>query len=199
MASRPVYRVPFRRRREGMTDYHLRKRMILSSLPRLVVRGSLKNICVQLLVAKPDGDRVVASAHSDELPKRFGWKAPCGNLPAAYLTGLLAGIRSRSAGLSGAILDLGLHTPSKSCRAFTALKGVLDSGLKVPCESDILPKDSRVRGEHIATYAKQLLSTDPKLYEVAFSHYLANSLRPEALGEHFDDVKSKITEAFERG
>ncbi|MEM2811658.1 MAG: 50S ribosomal protein L18, partial [Candidatus Bathyarchaeia archaeon] len=35
MAKGPGYTVPYRRRREGKTDYRLRKKLIISKLPRL--------------------------------------------------------------------------------------------------------------------------------------------------------------------
>jgi len=36
MATGPRYRVPFRRRREGRTNYHRRLRLLLSKKPRMV-------------------------------------------------------------------------------------------------------------------------------------------------------------------
>jgi large subunit ribosomal protein L18 len=98
MAKGSRYSVPYRRRREGKTDYRKRKALILSRKPRLVVRGTLKNIIVQVVVAKPHGDEVLVSAHSRELLKNYGWKAPRGNLPAAYLTGLLCGLKAKARG-----------------------------------------------------------------------------------------------------
>ncbi|RLI44668.1 50S ribosomal protein L18, partial [Candidatus Bathyarchaeota archaeon] len=38
MATGPRYRVPFRRRREGKTNYRLRRALVLSKQPRLTVR-----------------------------------------------------------------------------------------------------------------------------------------------------------------
>ncbi|OYT43587.1 50S ribosomal protein L18 [Candidatus Bathyarchaeota archaeon ex4484_40] len=98
MARGPRYNVPFRRRREGKTDYRLRLRLVRSGLPRLVVRGSLRNMLVQVVEADIVGDRVVASAHSRELVRDYGWRGPCGNLPAAYLTGLLCGYKALAHG-----------------------------------------------------------------------------------------------------
>ncbi|MEM3964737.1 MAG: 50S ribosomal protein L18, partial [Thermofilaceae archaeon] len=37
MARSGRYKVPFRRRREGVTNYYKRRRLILSGKPRLVV------------------------------------------------------------------------------------------------------------------------------------------------------------------
>ncbi len=86
MAKNANYRVALRRRREGKTDYQARKAFVISGRPRLVTRASLNNAHVQIVIAKPEGDQVVAAANSHELSKLFGWKAPAGNIPAAYLT-----------------------------------------------------------------------------------------------------------------
>jgi len=47
-------------------------------------------------------------------------------------------------------------TPVKGSRVFAALKGAVDAGLKVPHSESILPDESRIKGEHIAAYAKSL-------------------------------------------
>jgi large subunit ribosomal protein L18 len=194
MAKGPSYCVPYRRRREGKTNYRRRKALILSGKPRLVVRGSLKNIIVQITAAKPGGDEVLVSAHSRELLRRFGWKAPRGNLPAAYLTGLLCGLRAKAKGIHEAVLDIGLHSPTKGARVFAALKGALDAGLDVPHGEEILPDEDRIRGVHVAQYAKALAATEK--YTAIFSKYLENNLPPERLPEHFEEVRKAIIATF---
>ena len=196
MAHGPRYRVPRRRRREGKTNYYKRYTMVLSGKPRLVVRKTNKYIWVQLVIAKPQGDVTVAAAHSRELVKRFGWKGGTGNTSAAYLTGLLAGLRALKAGYSQAVLDIGLHRPVKGARVFAALRGALDAGLEIPHGEEILPSEERVRGEHVAKYAGMLRESSPELYEARFSLYLKRGLEPEKLPEHFEEVKSKILEAY---
>jgi len=197
MAQGPSYRVAFRRRREGKTDYQQRRSLILSGLPRIVIRGSLRNISVQLIRAEVDGDRVLVSAHSNELTKKFGWQGGEGNLPAAYLTGLICGYRATASGVKEAILDLGLHAPTKGSRIFAALKGVLDAGIIIPHDEKKLPDEKRVRGEHVSEYAKQL-SSAPESYQKRFSEQLSRSLRPEEITEHFSQVKQKISSALQR-
>ncbi|RLF08815.1 MAG: 50S ribosomal protein L18, partial [Thermoprotei archaeon] len=139
MAKGPTYKVPLRRRREGKTDYRLRKKLILSGLPRLVVRGSLKHFTVQVTKAEINGDRVLASAHTKQLVRDFGWRGACGNIPAAYLTGLLAGLRAVNNGIKKAVLDIGLFSPIKGSRVFAALKGAIDAGMEIPCSEEVLP------------------------------------------------------------
>ncbi len=198
MAKGPRYNVPFRRRREGKTNYRLRKGLILSRLPRLVVRGSLKHITVQLLRAEVIGDKVLASAHSRELLKDYGWAGGCRNLPAAYLTGFLCGCRASAKGVKEAILDISLHSPSKGARIFAALKGFIDAGIEVPYDEGILPDDERVKGRHIADYAAELASSDKELYARMFSKYLSVGLPPEAIPKHFSEVKEKMISSFKK-
>jgi len=198
MAEGPSYNVPFRRRREGKTNYRLREGFILSGLPRLVIRGSLKHIAVQLVKAEVIGDKVLASAHSKELLKDYGWGGGCGNLPAAYLTGLLCGYRAAAKGVEEAILDVGLQTPSKGARIFAALKGFIDAGIEVPHDVGILPDDSRVEGKHIADYAAALASSDKELYSRTFSERLSVGLSPEELPKHFSELKEKIISSLKK-
>ncbi|MDH5460351.1 MAG: 50S ribosomal protein L18 [Candidatus Bathyarchaeota archaeon] len=198
MAKGPRYCVPFRRRREGKTDYRARKALVLSGKPRLVVRGSLKNMIAQIIVAKPHGDEAILSAHGGELAKKYGWKAPRGGLPAAYLTGLLCGLKAKAEGVKEAILDTGLHSPTKGARVFAVLKGVLDAGLNVPHSEEKLPDEKRIKGEHIAEYAQSLASNSEE-YQARFSKYLEQKLSPEKLPKHFEQVKKGILATFRGG
>lgn len=191
MAKGPSYCVPFRRRREGKTDYKARKALILSRLPRLVTRGSLKHMNVQIIEATTTGDKVIVSANSQEL-KNYGWQAACGNLPSAYLTGLLCGTRAVAKNVKKAIVDIGLHQPTKGARVFASLKGVLDAGISVPHGVEKLPDEKQLRGQHIADYAKSLASSNVELYERTFSKYLKRKLAPEKLVEYFNAAKEKI-------
>jgi len=197
MAKSSRYCVPYRRRREGKTNYRKRKALVISGKPRLVVRGTLKNIIIQIVAAKPHGDEVLVSAHSREL-ENYGWKAPRGNLPAAYLTGLLCGFKAKAKGVKEAILDIGLQSPSKGARVFAALKGVLDSGLYVSHSEEKLPDEKRIIGEHIAKYAKTL-SANTEKYMSTFSKYLESKVPPESLPEHFAEVKKALVAAFKSG
>ncbi|WP_460123702.1 50S ribosomal protein L18 [Stetteria hydrogenophila] len=196
MGKGPRYRVPWRRRREGKTNYYKRVKLILSGKPRFVVRRTNKYIIVQVVEAKIQGDHVIAAAHSRELVKRYGWLGGTKSTPAAYLTGLLAGFRARKAGVTEAVLDIGLAKPVRGSRVFAALKGGLDAGLKIPHSEEILPSIERIRGEHIAAWAKKLKEEDPEFYKRQFSDYLRRGLAPEDLTSHFDEVLSKIKDEF---
>ncbi len=145
----PHYRVAFRRRREGKTDYRRRQRLLRSAEPRAVVRKTLNQTLVQIVEADAAGDRVLASARSLDL-KEHGWTDGTGNVPAAYLTGYLAGKRAKAKGITGAVLDIGVQEPTRGGRLFAALQGLVDAGVKVPHSKDILPAKARIRGEHIS-------------------------------------------------
>jgi large subunit ribosomal protein L18 len=149
MAHDAKYRVAFRRRREGRTDYKRRLALLKSQQPRVVVRRSLTNVRVQVVRYEATGDKVLASADGREL-QALGLQGTSGkSLPAAYLTGLLAGQRAKQAGVEQAVLDLGRNTPHKGGRIFAALKGVVDAGIDVPHDEDVLPDEDRIKGGHI--------------------------------------------------
>jgi len=188
LAKGPQYNLRFRRRRTGRTNYAKRRKLVASGSLRLVVRPSNKHIAAQIVRAQPAGDLVLASAHSSEL-KEFGWKGPCGNLPAAYLTGLLAGRRAKANGVTNAILDIGLHAPGP--RIFAAAKGAIDGGLNLPHEDSALPTKERIQGEHVQSYAKKL-AADAERYKKMFSGYLNRKLKPEDLGDQFKQVEEKL-------
>jgi large subunit ribosomal protein L18 len=190
MAKNSSYRVKLRRRREGKTDYQARKALVTSRKPRLVTRASLKNVEVQIIIAKPHGDLVLAAANSRELIKTYRWKAPTGNIPAAYLTGLLCGLKAKAAGIKEAILDIGLVSPTKGSKIFAVLSGVVDAGVAVPHSEEKIVKE-RMKGEHIAKYAKSL-GTGSEEYTAKFSQYTAQGVAPEKIAEHFTKVKANI-------
>ncbi len=196
MAKGPRYKVPFRRRREGVTNYYKRRKLLLSGKPRLVVRKTINHIIAQIVVAKPIGDEVIVSAHSNELRRDYGWLADTNNIPAAYLVGLLLGLKALKKGIKEAIPDVGLHRALPGVRIFSVIRGVIDAGLKVPCDPSMFPQDERIRGEHIANYAKFLESRDPEELSKRFSRYLAKGLDPKELPSHFKKVKSMILARF---
>lgn len=197
MATGPRYRVPFRRRREGKTNYRSRRALVLSGRPRLVIRLTLSHTIVQLIESEAVGDKVLVSAHSRELANTYGWLGNCGNIPSAYLTGLLCGFKAMANGVKKAFLDVGLHIPSKGTRIFAALKGVVEAGVEVPYSEDILSEEDRIVGKHIADYANHLAS-EPEVYKQKFSKYLSKGSRPEEIPEHFSIAKDKIKSSFEK-
>ena len=183
MARGPRYKVPLRRRREGKTNYKKRLKLLLSRKPRLVVRVTNKRIIAQVVEYDPHGDRVVVGVDSSML-RNYGWKGDLNNTPAAYLTGILVAKKAIEKGITEAVLDIGLHTPTRGSRVFAVLRGAVEAGLKVPYSEDVLPDDSRVRGEHIAAYYEM----KPEM----FGEYERRGLKPSELPNHVDEIKEKL-------
>ena len=196
MAKGSQYNLQYRRRRNARTDYAKRRRLVLSGLPRLVVRPASKHITVQVVEAEATGDRVLASAHSSDL-KEYSWKGAGGNVPAAYLTGALAGYRAKGKGVEEAVLDVGTRPVTTGSRLFAAMNGALDSGMKIPHSANVLPTKERLRGEHIAAYGK-MLAANADQYQKRFSSYLKHKLKPEDMPAHFEEVREKISNSFEK-
>jgi len=159
------YQVKSKRRRHGKTDYHARRALIHQdknkyNTPkyRLIVRFTNKDIICQIAYARIEGDYIVASAYSHELP-RYGVKLGLTNYAAAYCTGLLLARRTLqkhkldeiykgSADVTGDMfeneavegqrrpfkcyLDVGLARTTTGAKVFGALKGAVDGGLDIP-------------------------------------------------------------------
>jgi len=153
MATGSRYFVPFRRRREGKTDYYQRTRLVVADVPRMVVRKTNRHIIVQLVTAEMDGDRTLVAANSAEL-EQYGYKGSMVNTPAAYLTGMLFAVKAKKAQQDSAVLDIGLNRATPGARVFAALKGAVDAGLDIPYGEEILPSEERLTGAHIAAYNK---------------------------------------------
>lgn len=196
MAKGPRYRVALKRRRENKTNYHKRRIMVLAKTPRLVIRRSQRYITAQIIEALPQGDHTLLALTSKELSK-YGWKTPSGNLPAAYLTGVLMGYKARAKGIGSVIPDIGLRRASSGSRVFAVIKGVQDAGLDVPC-GEMMPDDLRITGQHIASYAETLMQTSPIEYEQRFSQYISAGIEPQKLPAQVKKVKTKIIQQSEK-
>jgi large subunit ribosomal protein L5e len=161
------FQVKYRRRREGRTDYYARKRLVTQAKNkynapkyRLVVRFTNRDVIVQIVYARLQGDFVLTAAHARELP-RYGIKNGLTNWAAAYATGLLCarraltklGLADKYEGVTepdGTLkltevidgedeprpfkcyLDVGLKRTSTGSRIFGAMKGASDGGLFIP-------------------------------------------------------------------
>ncbi|MHA2156978.1 MAG: 50S ribosomal protein L18 [Candidatus Hodarchaeales archaeon] len=194
MARNARYRVPFRRRREGKTNYHLRRRLVKGKRVRAVVRLSNNHNLVQFVEPKIEGDITLSSAHSREV-KKYKWSAGTSNLPSAYLTGLLAGKKAQKAKISAAIFDIGLNPPVYGSRVFAILKGLVDSGLEIPHSDKVFPAEDRINGEHIVNYAKLLKNEDKEKFEKQFSQYKKLKVNPVNMTKIFTQSKEEIQKA----
>jgi len=140
--------IPYRRKREGKTDYRQRLELLKSRTLRLVVRRSLRHITAQLVEYHETGDKTLITAHSKEL-KKHGWDGYTRNTPAGYLVGYLCGIKAKQKKIDAAVLDMGLYSSRKGTVLFSVLKGCVDAGLNVPHDTAIFPDEGRVQGKHI--------------------------------------------------
>ncbi len=150
--------IPYRRKREGRTNYKKRLKLLVSGTHRMVVRKTNKNMIVQIADYDDKGDKVIVTASSAEL-KKHGWDHATGNLPAAYLTGVLAARKALKKNVKTAIVDLGLQTPAKGSRLFAAVKGAVDGGLNIECSEDAVPKEDRIKGSHINDSVSKMFDT----------------------------------------
>jgi len=89
------FQVKFRRRRQGLTDYQQRHKLIRQAKNkyntpkyRLIVRFTNTDVICQIAYARIRGDIIMTAAYSHELP-RYGLPVGLTNYSAAYATGLL--------------------------------------------------------------------------------------------------------------
>lgn len=182
----------FRRKREGKTHYKKRLKILLSNKFRLVLRKSLNSIIASIVQYDAKGDRILFTVDSKTLGK-FGWKGHTGNLPSAYLTGMIAGKKAVKEGVKEAILDIGLNNSTKGSRLYAALAGAIDAGMKIPSSMEVLPSIERISGGHISKYAKFIKNDKPR-YEKQFYDYIKKGINPEDIVKHFNEIKGKINE-----
>jgi large subunit ribosomal protein L18 len=142
----------FSRRNKGITNYRKRLALLKSGIPRAVVRFSNAKVSVQIIEFTDKGDKVLASANSADVTS-MGWKGSKTNVPASYLSGMLAAKRALKAGIDSAVLDIGRITPTPGGRAFATLKGLVDGGMKIPHSDNLFPSDDRISGKHISDKA----------------------------------------------
>jgi large subunit ribosomal protein L18 len=139
-----------RRRREGKTDYLARKTLLKPGVTRIVFRKTNKYILGQVVESVEAQDKVIASATSKDLLES-GWPASkegsLKSLPAAYLTGIVLGKAAQAKKINYAIMDIGLNRNIPKSRIYAFVSGVIDSGMRVPCDKKVLPEKERIEGE----------------------------------------------------
>ncbi len=134
-------------KREGITNYRTRLKLLKSSLPRLVVRKTDNQIISQIVEYAASGDRTLASVHSTEL-KKYGWPFNPKNIPSAYLSGVLL---AKKSSVKEAVLDKGSHVLKKDSFIYYVVRGAQDGGLDLHA-TELPVSENRMFGEHIANY-----------------------------------------------
>ncbi len=141
-----AYSKILRRLREEKTNYKKRGTMLTGKRDFITVNITNQNTQVQILTPGMTGDKVVASAHSRYLLEK-GWKGSRKSVPAAYLTGYLAGKKALGKGAKDAIMYTGTRRYTQ--RMAAALKGIIDAGVEVPADEKTFPAEERINGEHL--------------------------------------------------
>lgn len=192
MSKTSTLQTPFRRRAEGRTNYAKRMAFLKSGKVRAIVRKSTNHMRVQFVESKDGIDRVVASAYSKEL-NEFSYKGHGGNIPAAYLTGLLAGARFKHAKREGdVIVDIGIQPPQHGSRLFAAVKGIADAGISVKADPVSFPKEDRLHGKHVDAFAKGDAS---KMNATQFARYAKEKTDAKAFSSMIEHTKKTILES----
>ena len=147
-----------KRRRQNKTDYNRRRILLESGKPRIVIRKTNKYIILQYVESQVAKDKIKVGVISRDLLKH-GWpKEKSGslkNLAACYLTGLLFGKKIGKAE-EEAILDMGLTKSTHGSRIYAALKGVVDSGVKVKHNPEMFPDEGRIKSENLDEIKKNI-------------------------------------------
>jgi large subunit ribosomal protein L18 len=188
------YIATLKRIRNGRTNYRKRAALLLSRRRFVTITVSDENVQAQIAYPMAKGDVTITSSHSRELT-RFGWNGSLNSLPACYLTGLLLGKKSLSKDVDEAILYTGKN--SFTSRVAACLKGVIDSGMKVPASDSSFPPEERLVGNHIAEYARILKDQNKDVYNSHFSRLIANNFDPTQYSSYVQKVKDAITASTE--
>ena len=182
----------FRRRREGKTDYRKRRGIIVGKNPFLSVRISGRFVYSQILSPTSEGDLTLCAASSRDLEKKFGWKGSSKSVPGAYLTGFYLGQLAGEKKIKNAVLYSGVGRFVHGSRLASVINGAKDAGLEVKVDEESLPDESRLKGSHIAEFAKKLENDDSAKYNRMFSKMISSGVSPIDYPAHFDAVKHAI-------
>lgn len=183
--------IPYKRKLRKTTNYRRRLNLLAGHMPRLVVRKSLRNIHAQIVNFGAKGDHIITGANSTEL-RKFGWDYSLGNLPSAYLTGLLVAKKAEHHKIKKAVLDIGLSRSVPGSAQYALIKGAIDAGMDIPHSKEMIPDESRIKGSHIVAYSKHAKGNQ-------FSSLKKSNLNLEEMPKALDHVKSKILKETEHG
>ncbi|MBI4018186.1 MAG: 50S ribosomal protein L18 [Candidatus Aenigmarchaeota archaeon] len=182
-----MMRMQYKRRAQLKTNYRRRLRLLLGRKDRIVVRKSISGFSIQLVRYSESGDQTFVEVSTKHL-REHGWKGHGGSIPSAYLTGFLFGKTAAKKGFGSGVIDFGQESVSQSLLA--AALGARDAGIDVPVGAEV--PEERIKGLHIAEYARKMKGSEPENYKKRFSAYLKNGLAPENIPEHFEEVKKTL-------
>ena len=150
-------KVAKRRRRENRTDYGKRLKLLKSEKPRIVFRNSNRYILAQYVESENAQDKIKFGVSSKDLLKNGWQKNAEGSLKsvtASYLTGFLMGKKIAKENLETPIIDFGMKEMKHKSRTYGFIKGLIDAGIKVKCDKEFFPDESRIKGEHLKNKVK---------------------------------------------
>lgn len=106
-----------------------------------------------------------------------------------------------------ALLDVGIKNTTTGAKIFGAMKGASDGGLDIPHSHKRFPgytrdtkqfdaevHKSRIMGEHVADYMREMEEDDEENYQKHFSKYLENDIEADDLEELYEKVHASIRE-----
>lgn len=218
------FQVKWRRRREGKTNYHNRRYLLIQDKQkynaakyRLVVRLSKKNILCQLIYSRLEGDFVLSSSHSKNLGA-IGLPLLNNNFSTSYITGLNLSNTFFRENFSfkksenllknnfKVILDLGLTRVTTGNKVFSAMKGAVDGGFSIPHNEKRFPgykkneifdleiMKSRIEGKHVMEFMELLKEEDDEKYSRQFRCLIRKDISPLQYFEANREVIKNIIE-----
>jgi len=203
------YQVQKRRRYQGKTDYHARRKMVKqdkdkfnSRKHRMVVRFTRTKCICQVVYATIIGDKVISQATSTEL-KKYGVPAGYTNYAAAYCTGLLASRRTlKKFGLDGTfkgkeeINGEEYHVEEEETER-KPFKCILDLGLQRTCVGSRVwgaLKGAVDGGLHIPHNCKNFTGFTPAEDKGAASSYDAEAHKAKIFGGSLQEYMEMLAE-----
>lgn len=106
-----------------------------------------------------------------------------------------------------AVLDVGIRNTTTGARIFGVLKGASDGGLDIPHSNKRFPgfnrdtnsfeadvHKSRIFGEHIADYMREMEEDDEEMFKRHFASYIDNDISADDLEELYEKVHESIRE-----
>jgi large subunit ribosomal protein L5e len=103
------------------------------------------------------------------------------------------------------LLDVGIKNTTTGAKVFSAMKGASDGGLDIPHSEKRFPgysrdtktfdaevHKSRIMGEHVADWMREMEEDDEDMYKRHFAKYIAEGLEADDLEEKLEQVHEAI-------
>ena len=145
--------IPKKRRIRNKTNYDKRRRLLEGKKPRIVIRKTNKYAIIQYIESEIAQDKVINGMNSNELLKN-GWpkekQGSLKSLAAFYLIGLALGKKIGKG--KECVIDTGLIRSTKGSRIYAAIKGLIDAGVKIHANKEMLPSEGRIKNEKVKDF-----------------------------------------------